>query len=1560
MQKVKASVPKTAFMILATVFFSSHSMSQTITVVSMIQQMGSRPTIASYPGPGFVGGQADSKDPRTRTRYFYADNDGGNFLRDQTTNGKNEHVMLDVSGPGAITRLVVLGPSFAGHTIRYYLDGSTTPAIQEDLNTLMTGGSFVQSPLVFAAGPQTLPYTNSPPGLNLYLPVPFARHAVVTYDGPENASPTNEPSPILDFIFEYELFPSTANVTTFTQSQYTSNLTTINAALAKLSAVLPVSPNTTPGVSTTVNGWDDANAVSYISQTLAPGQSASATLPSGPHAINYLKANVGATTAAVSGIEMTFTFDGEQTIDTRVGPFFGSGMTFNTGTTQTQSVSSNGALVSVYTMPYQSSASVTMTNRTTSSITVSLKADIGSWTWTSNSMHFHAYERLAGPMLTSNNQVARFLDVQGTGVYVGDNETSTSAQDPADTCYNWWGEGDEMVYVDGAVYPNYRGTGTEDYFGYAYGHPFLFQSPWVSQIASAPQTGQSQQEFTYDGTTVLNRSRLLDTIPFSNRLRFDFEIDDHDQGGSTCQGGTPGPRPSGLQIDHTAFFYALPGAQIVPDSPVSGSVYTIQSKIAGWNLTTNDAGQITEDVFADDGTQRFVITNLSGSVYTLQNAGTGLYVGAAGAGAGTPLTLAPYSGACSQQWTIAPVITTSTPLNNGVNGYNDYFSLVNGCSGGLAMDVVNGSTASQAVVQQYTPNASDSQSWRFDLSLTAAAPVVANGTYNLVNASNGLVLDVPNASTQAGQDLQQYTSNGSAGQSWVINSLGGGIFSVRSAHGGLALDDGASSNDDSPVPQNPWSNSPGERWRLLPFGGSGGIAFVNTDNNEQFQLGVGYNSTASGGPIQQQSMGEGTERIWNLMPVASGTTVPNGLYAIANNISGQTLDVDNAGITNGTLVQQYGFDGSQAQQWTTKQLENGSYSIVNVNSGLALDNGGSITPGASPDQYTFSNGSNQWWQFNAFAGGGYTISNVANEFAVGPPSTVNGGTVACSGNALQQQILFSLTAPVPSSECQGWNLRQVGPTPPSIASPAIPSGTVTTGLPQQTAVPVYCGVENQTCTFDGPALVSYGVPYGTSGANNTFYSQTAVNSLKCSYKIFGGDPDPNVNKNCWYTLLPTAVPDGVYIISNQASHLPLDVVDGSQQNGGVLQQYSDDSSAFQHWRITNQGFGLFSLVNMGSGRALDSYGAGGEGQQLHQYLWIDTPSQLWELQPNIDGSYTFVNNATPGYTMQVQNGSTTPGAEVMQLNSAAGSAQNWNLQPLNSPPVPSGVYALVNRNSHLALDVLNGSKTPGTILQQYTPSEMANQEWAIAQLPNGKYSIRNINTGLVLDDGGVTSSNPGGPADENTQGYPYPSSQQWSFTRNTDGSFALTNAADSLLLGVSNASTQPGAPTSLYTNTGAVDQGWLLQEGPVRLPTGTYTIKNAFTGLLMDVTDGGTGNSALIQQYTPDGTGAQQWSVLYLANSDNEYVLTNLNSGKALDNADATLPGTQADQYAYFNSDNMHWQIYSNNDGTFTVRNVANQFALNIAADSTSAGAAVVQETVGASGSQSWIFQAVP
>ena len=37
----------------------------------------------------------------------------------------------------------------------------------------------------------------------------------------------------------------------------------------------------------------------------------------------------------------------------------------------------------------------------------------------------------------------------------------------------WWGEGDEKFFVDGEKFPSTIGTGSEDYFGYAWCNPTL-------------------------------------------------------------------------------------------------------------------------------------------------------------------------------------------------------------------------------------------------------------------------------------------------------------------------------------------------------------------------------------------------------------------------------------------------------------------------------------------------------------------------------------------------------------------------------------------------------------------------------------------------------------------------------------------------------------------------------------------------------------------------------------------------------------------------------------------------------------------------------------------------------------------------------------------------------------------------------------------------------------------------------------------------------------------------------------------------------------------------------
>jgi len=68
----------------------------------------------------------------------------------------------------------------------------------------------------------------------------------------------------------------------------------------------------------------------------------------------------------------------------------------------------------------------------------------------------------------------------------------------------WWGEGDEKFFVDGEKFPSTIGTGSEDYFGYAWCNPGLFQRPFHCQTMTQANKGHQ---------SVL-RWHIVDNVPF--------------------------------------------------------------------------------------------------------------------------------------------------------------------------------------------------------------------------------------------------------------------------------------------------------------------------------------------------------------------------------------------------------------------------------------------------------------------------------------------------------------------------------------------------------------------------------------------------------------------------------------------------------------------------------------------------------------------------------------------------------------------------------------------------------------------------------------------------------------------------------------------------------------------------------------------------------------------------------------------------------------------------------------------------------------------------------------
>ena len=202
--------------------------------------------------------------------------------------------------------------------------------------------------------------------------------------------------------------------------------------------------------------------------------------------------------------------DGQRTVWCPVGDFFGSGVGLNPFRGWWRVVGKDGWMTCYWPMPFEEACRVRLVNYGAQDVQAELVIGRGPWRWDERSMHFHATWRHEFPIATRPFRDWSYVEVKGSGVYMGD---TLAVMNPVPT---WWGEGDEKIWVDGEAFPSHFGTGTEDYYGYAWGDAAFFEAPFHAQ----PHVeGPGRQ-----GHTTVTRTRGLDAIPFAASLRADMEV----------------------------------------------------------------------------------------------------------------------------------------------------------------------------------------------------------------------------------------------------------------------------------------------------------------------------------------------------------------------------------------------------------------------------------------------------------------------------------------------------------------------------------------------------------------------------------------------------------------------------------------------------------------------------------------------------------------------------------------------------------------------------------------------------------------------------------------------------------------------------------------------------------------------------------------------------------------------------------------------------------------------------------------------------------------------------
>jgi len=471
-----------------------------VTCASMLDEMTDLAGMALFPSPAYTCRQFSSYDRGSKSpgEGWFANNDRGQYLRVEERAGHKEHVMMDAPGPGAIVRIWSANPE---GILRIYIDGAEQPAVEATMSDLL-GGRFPDLPRPIAGE-----YSK---GWNLYFPIPYARHCKVTSDKDG---------------FYYHVNYRTYEPGTRVESFRLDEMAALRNRIARLVAQL-----------TEPRGQDSQSGgqTESFDMELPPGQTGRGKF-TGPRAFTRFVVRVAASNreAALRGLIVKVSFDGEPCIEAPLGDLFGSAPGINPFAALPLGMTQDGQMYSLWFMPFRESAVIEVTNLSQEIATLSGEFAIRDYGWTDRSMHFHAKWRAQFDVPTRPMQDWNYLTAKGQGVFAG---VAFAIDNPVK---DWWGEGDEKIYVDGETFPSHFGTGTEDYYGYAWCWPVVFTHAYHSQSRVGGPGNY--------GRTSVNRFHILDRIPFTKDLRFDMELWHWNE---RCQ----------VNMAVTAYWYARPGA----------------------------------------------------------------------------------------------------------------------------------------------------------------------------------------------------------------------------------------------------------------------------------------------------------------------------------------------------------------------------------------------------------------------------------------------------------------------------------------------------------------------------------------------------------------------------------------------------------------------------------------------------------------------------------------------------------------------------------------------------------------------------------------------------------------------------------------------------------------------------------------------------------------------------------------------------------------------------------------------------------------------------------------
>lgn len=596
---------------------------------------------------------------------------------------------------------------------------------------------------------------------------------------------------------------------------------------------------------------------------------------------------------------------------------------------------------------------------------------------------------------------------------------------------------------------------------------------------------------------------------------------------------------------------------------------------------------------------------------------------------------------------------------------------------------------------------------------------------------------------------------------------------------------------------------------------------------------------------------------------AEAATLKEGVYTIKSALANdKVIDVDDGNTNNGTNVQLFSSNGTNAQKWNVKLIGNDYYEITTVlDSNLSLDvANGSLKNKTNVQIYTKNGTDAQKWLIKDAGGGYYYIVSKRN------------GLYVDVDNA---------------------------------------------GTSNKTNIQMYKGNGTKAQKFKfvedivGSKTLEDGV-YKISSFTNPNLSLSVQKTAGQSAKI-GLEDNSNSIKQSWRVKY---LNNGYYMITSYANELlSLDVKDGNSSNSVPLQLYTNNGTDAQKWIIKEEN-GYYSLVsaldhkyvdikdgNIKNGTGIQIYQPNGTDAQKFTFTKIEEPkiengyyvlnsaldnnkvidtnsmiainsiqtilndnnnlvSQKWYIEYLEDGYYSVKSAIDQSYVLDVFNGKVADKTKVQIYSSNGTDAQKWYIKDAGD-----GYYYLISKRGNKYLDIDNGNVANGTKVQIYSGNETNAQKFKLTPTTVSENDMQShiyeegyyifsskLDNNKVIDVDNAKKAN-----GTNVQLYSLNSSvaQIWYLKKLDNGYYAILSSMNpEVALTAASGDMKNGVNVQISKYADLDTQKWAIRKA------GDYVvIVSKANGLNIDIYNGSVANGTNVQLYKQNLTDSQFFKV---------------------------------------------------------------------------------------------------